>query len=63
MGDGVVVTSPSGIGAGVAGSGARQVGSRWRGSSAIRKLLAARRKTLCDITNLRRPLAAEEGSR
>jgi hypothetical protein len=39
------------------------VGSRWRGSSAIRKLLAARRKTLYDITNLRRPLAAEEGSR
>jgi hypothetical protein len=27
----------------------------------MRKLLAARRKTLCDITNLRRPLAAEEG--
>ena len=35
--------------------------------AAMRKLPAARRKTLCDITNLRRPLAAaaaeEEGSR
>ena len=35
---------------------------------ALRKLGSAsatsvRRKTLCDITNLRRPLAAEEGSR
>jgi hypothetical protein len=37
------------------------VGSRWRGSSALLAARRSRRKTLCDITNLRRPLAAEEG--
>jgi hypothetical protein len=28
--------------------------------AAMRKLLMARRKMLCDMTNLRRPLAVEE---
>lgn len=46
-------------------------GTQTRNAAAMRKLPAARRKTLCEITNLRRPLAAaaaaeegqQEGSR
>jgi hypothetical protein len=33
-------------------------GTQTRNAAAMRRLPAARRKTLCDITNLRRPLAA-----